>query len=106
LIRDSEPLAWHVNEIKRILDLQRQLDRPIIIEGVLLLKVLQSIRYEPDFLLFVEKDLHDSTMQKHTSAYLKTFQPKSKANLLVRWSSADYDERVVLAHLRLGGATS
>jgi hypothetical protein len=104
LIRDSEPLAWRYDYLSEVLDPQTALQRPVIVEGVLLLRVLQKIDRAPDFLVFVEKDQHKRCGQgrlcDELDAYLQTERPQEQANFVLKWSSAKYDERVMQAHLR------
>jgi len=103
LIRDSEPLTWRYDDLSDVLDAQTVLQRPIIVEGVLLLRVLQKINRVPEFLVFVEKDQHDrcgqGRLRNELEAYLLTERPKEQAKFVLKWSSAKYDDRVMQAHL-------
>jgi hypothetical protein len=100
VIRDSKPLLWRADEIARVLEGQRLLQRPIVVEGVLLLRALETIGLSPDLHLFVEKNGRSSDLCEQLAPYLDAYQPASKAAHVVQWSSADYDSRVARAHLR------
>jgi hypothetical protein len=55
LVRDSQPLTWRYDELSRLLEGQVVLQRPLIVEGVMLLQVLRKIRRAPDFLVGRER---------------------------------------------------
>jgi len=62
LVRDSEPLTWRYEDLSRVLDMQIALQRPVVVEDLTLLRVLQKIGRVPDFLVFVEKDQHEGSL--------------------------------------------
>lgn len=102
LVRDSEPLTWRYDDLSRLLDAhQIVLHRPLIVEGVLLLRVLKEIDRAPDFLVFVEKDGHDGgCLRGKLASYFAKECPKERADFVLEWSSTEYDERVMEAHMR------
>ena len=53
LIHGSEPMAWMVKEINRIIGQRIDGERPMIIEGTFLLDILEQIEWQPDFLIYV-----------------------------------------------------
>ncbi len=100
LVRDSEPLAWRYDDLSRVLDAQIALQRPVIVEGVMLLRVLRKIGRAPDFLVFVEKDQHEGCLRDELESYFGIEQPEKHAAFALKWSSAEYDARVMQAHYR------
>jgi len=98
LIRDSDPMRWRLDDLTRIIEAQRELGRPLIVEGVQLLYALDTIRRPPDFLIFVEKENHESSMRAEIHSYLVHFLPKDRAQYVLKWTSAEHDERVMRAH--------
>jgi hypothetical protein len=53
LIRGSRPLKWRIDEVDRPIQARLSLGRPIIVEGILVLDVLNQIGRTPDFLAYV-----------------------------------------------------
>jgi hypothetical protein len=77
IIRDTEPLAFRIDHLKAAVDSCLGMGRPVIVEGVTLLDVLDGIGLRPDFLVFVEKrDRNDSNMPMHVPPYLKRRRPR------------------------------
>jgi uridine kinase len=100
LVRDSEPLAWRYDDLSRMLDAQIALQRPVIVEGVMLLRVLRKIGRVPDFPVCVEKDQHEGCLRDELRSYFAVEQPKEQAQFVLKWSDVDYLERMMQAHLR------
>jgi hypothetical protein len=99
MIPDSSPLTWRYQELACAINgAQLGTQRPVIVEGVLLLYVLEQISRTPDFLAFVEKDQHTHSMRKHVDPYLDNYEPCTKATYRLRWSSAEHDAQVRQAH--------
>lgn len=99
IVRDSEPIAWRLGDLRQTtsnwIDVLR---RPIIVESVQLLHVLRQIERTPDFHVFVEKEDHHSSMRTQIEQYMATYRPRELANRIIKWSSAEHDERVMKAH--------
>jgi hypothetical protein len=98
IVKDSDPITWHLDDLARIIDGQRSLARPLIVEGILLMRALQQVGRTPGFLVFVEKENHESSLPGPMGSYLKSYLPNEKAAHVVRWSSAEHDARVLRAH--------
>ena len=98
--RESKPLSWRIDDLARAIDgAQLAKQRPVIVEGVLLLRALEAIGCVPDVLTFVEKHKHEGCMQEHLEPYFNDQQPKERAAYILKWSSADHDAAVMQAHL-------
>jgi uridine kinase len=89
LLRDSNPISWRFDDLARAVDGAQHVprERPVIVEGVLLLRVLRKIGRAPDFLVYVEKDQHEMGMEKQLESYLSIERPNERANYVLRWSS-------------------
>ena len=70
----------------------------MIVEGILLLKILSEVGRTPDFLVFVHRASHHSSLVALTQSYLREYDPRQKANFIVKWSSAQRDREIALAH--------
>jgi uridine kinase len=98
-VQGSNPLVWNFDHLARTLDgAQRASRRPVIVEGIMLLYVLAQIDRKPDFHVFVEKEKHETCMKEHLEPYLSSYNPKSRANYVLNWSSVGHDARVMRAH--------
>jgi hypothetical protein len=53
LITGSRPLKWRTDEVNRLIQARASLKRPVIVEGILVLDVLDQISRPPDFLVYV-----------------------------------------------------
>ena len=104
VVRDSDPLSWCYDDLRRAIEgAQSGGRRPVLVEGVLLLHVLEQINRTPEFLVFVERHEHEPGMREHLASYLASYRPMERADYLLRWSSAEYDARVRQAHLAKWG---
>jgi uridine kinase len=100
LNRDTDPITWRLDDLARAIE-GAQYDpptKPVILEGIALLRVLKSVGRSPDFHVFVEKDEHEAGMRDYLKSYLDEDRPQEKANYVVRWSSAAHDARMTEAH--------
>lgn len=103
IVRDSNPIAWLLDDLRR--SLSKWIDvlhRPIIVESIQLLHVLNQIERAPDFHIFVEKEDHKSSMRGPIDRYVATYQPQERASRIVKWSSAEHDARIMKAHRERG----
>jgi hypothetical protein len=98
LIRDHTPLSWRCDDLSRVLEERYSLLKPIIIEGILLLSAMEAIKRKVDYLVFVDRSERRPNVDA-VAAYLAQRNPEVLANYVLRWSSADYDRRVLQAHL-------
>jgi hypothetical protein len=98
LVPNRDPPAWRTEDLARVIEVQKALERPMLIEGILLLNVLDSINRKPDVLVFVDKHEHQSS-EDYLAAYLNQRTPKEVADYVLEWSSAEHDRRVMEAHL-------
>ena len=77
---------YHLGELKRVIQSRIGLDRPVIVEGVFIRKLLANLDLRPDYVVHVSRlGFHGS----HTwSAAFSTYEseyPPSKANWQVVW---------------------
>jgi uridine kinase len=105
IVEESDQITWKFDDIARALDgaqkAQRQSKRPVIVESVLLLHVLEKLGRQPDFHVFVEKDQHTPCLRNQLNSYFEQYKPQEKANCVLKWSSVEYDTRVARAHLTM-----
>jgi len=98
IVRDSQPLQFLTGDLTNALNSRLVLRRPVIVEGILLLKVLREVGRTPDYLIFGHRASHQSSLRALTDEYLQEFDPRKKADAIINWSSAKRDRTVVRAH--------
>ena len=98
IVNGSKPLRFRSEDLAQTLDARAKQGRPLIVEGVLLLQALSEIDYSPDFLVYVHKASHQSSLRPLIQDYLTVFQSRSKAHEVVKWSSAKRDRQIAKAH--------
>jgi hypothetical protein len=73
-----QPIQWLVEDLTRVVARRLDRDRPLIIDGVLILDALNQIGRSPDFLVFVSGGHEGSSLAPQIAAY------KSRQNLPTR----------------------
>ena len=82
-------LKYRDNEIKKILIARNELERVTIIEGVFILKLLERIGYQPEYLVKVQKRDHDTDLftAQELDAYHSDFEVKRLPDYNFIWES-------------------
>ena len=80
------------NELKNLVDFRHSLDRPIIIEGLYLLEVLDHLEIDPEIFIYVtSKDFEGSfSFKKGLEEYRDKYKPQEKANYIYECSEEDF----------------
>jgi hypothetical protein len=99
-VPDTSPLAVKKDDLARAVDARLVAGKPVIVEGILLLRVLSEIGRSPDFLIFVDRLQHQGNLEPHTQPYFAKFQPQARSHHVLTWSSAKFDAGVHMAHER------
>ena len=84
-LRRRPRLTYCKSHIQRIIDARLAKPRPVIVEGILVLKTLQSISRKPDILIYVTNTSFSGSecFAKDFSDYETTFSPQSVASIRV-----------------------
>lgn len=95
LIQGKTPSDWRCDDLKKVIDARKNLNRSVLIEGVLLLEALNRISITPDYLIFVgaehaERD--NCGLANQLNEYFACKNPHSKAQFHLDWSPPE--ERV------------
>jgi pantothenate kinase-related protein Tda10 len=88
LVRDSKPQRWRTDDLERAIRSRLDLGRPVIIEGVLLLDVLEQIGRAPEFLVYVQREDENeeqgvSDLHKSLIDYRLRRKPERRANFIL-----------------------
>jgi cytidylate kinase len=85
LFHGTGKLQRRTEEISRIIEFRLKKPRPVIVEGVKILQLFDSIRRRPDFLIYAQVAEHSTgeTMEHLLSEYEAKFNPKQRADLVL-----------------------
>ncbi|MBH9579734.1 hypothetical protein [Inhella proteolytica] len=78
-------LAYHTDQIERLIAQRLAVPRPVIVEGIAVLKTLHSIGRKPDLLVYVTntKNRGSDSFAKIFSEYETAFSPRSVAHVSI-----------------------
>jgi len=68
-LTNLHPIQWRTKDLARVVDRRIGRNRPVIIDGVLLLDALDQIGRNADFLVFVTGGYKESTLASQIAAY-------------------------------------
>ncbi|PHR93767.1 MAG: hypothetical protein COA69_03820 [Robiginitomaculum sp.] len=77
---------YREEEVKGVINSRKQSDRPVIVEGVVALRLLDNLNVTPDFHIHVICEAASSSTASDYPEYLKQFQPAENANLVLNLS--------------------
>ena len=85
-LQEDARLTYRTNQIERLVAQRLAIPRPVIVEGITILKTLQSIGRTPDLLVYVtnSKNSGSDTFAKVFSEYEAMFSPQSVAHVSVK----------------------
>ena len=85
LIPAREHLIHLDDQINRIIERRITTPRPVIVEGISMLQIMQRINRIPDFSLYVADPLRSKRkMDKRLASYEAAFSPSTTATMVVR----------------------
>jgi len=80
---------YHFKELRRIIRSRLDSNRPVIVEGVSLLRTLSEVCLEPDFLIYTKNTCRDVSETDEDKNWMKTyerkFQPCNAADFKFDW---------------------
>jgi hypothetical protein len=83
-----------LSDLSRALRSRLDQGRPVIVEGVFLLHVLQRLELRPQVLIYMKRNRTMWSKVEHTgvaqrlAAYRQGFNPESKADVICHWSDS------------------
>jgi adenylate kinase family enzyme len=85
LVGNQEELKYYDNQIKRIIRVRLTKPRPVIVEGVALLRLLSELHMKPDFLIYVRHPDQSSgrTVGPILDSYESKYRPETLSDLLL-----------------------
>src|SRR5262245_52699002 len=84
LIRDSNPLRWRTEELRRLITTRIvEHSKPLVVEGIMVLAALGLISRKPDFLIYLEGKGGDGLFGQ-LATYRARHQPEKHADVRVQ----------------------
>ncbi len=85
---DKGQVEYRYEELKRAIEARLKLDRPVIVEGIFLLRTLEGLCLNPDYLIYAVNEDHDGseTRREEFLAYENEYKPKTRANKEFYWN--------------------
>jgi pantothenate kinase-related protein Tda10 len=80
LNRDSKPLSWRTEELRRIVGTRLGRGQPVVVEGIMVLDVLTAISHKADFLVYLDGE-GGYTLSERLAAYRARHQPEQRADV-------------------------
>lgn len=75
------------DDLRRVVRTRLDLDRPVIVEGMFLLRTLQQIGEKPDVLVYVQKEPpHESAFERELEEYREHFDAGKLATHRYVWN--------------------
>lgn len=86
LIEKQDSLTYYHDEIKRIIEKRVTIPRPVIVEGIAILKLFKNIGKTIDYLIYVENLEFEGSfgMSEILKKYEEEYIPKEKANYVLQ----------------------
>jgi len=85
---EGNGFSYRYDTLQETIEFRHRNNRPIIIEGLFLLNLLNKINITCDYLIYLEKADHKGSLswQEEIGQYNSQYEPKEKADFLFRWS--------------------
>jgi dephospho-CoA kinase len=86
LVRDTGRLEHHLDGLRDLVDARLSIDRPMLVEGVRVLRTLKLLGLDADFLVWVEQREHEGSrrLQAELTEYATEFKPAERADFVFR----------------------
>ena len=82
-LTNLHPIQWRTKDLARVVDRRIGRNRPVIIDGVLLLDALDQIGRNADFLVCVTGGYKESTLASQIAAYQLRQKVLKRANFTI-----------------------
>lgn len=82
----SKSFSYDEENISRIIRKRLELDRPVIVEGIKLLEILERIKIPHDFLIYLKNANYDGsgTLADILRSYSERYSPQQQANIFIK----------------------
>jgi hypothetical protein len=75
---------YRISELKTVIKSRHDLNLPVILEGDFILRTMEQIGIEPDFLIYVKNKWADcgDTLRESLPGYLEDYKPEKRAHFI------------------------
>ena len=86
-------LQYRLPELKAVISSRLDRGKPVIVEGVCLLKTLAEIGVSADYLIYVEQTGHEGGLafESMRKKYSEKYSPLTRAHEIFKWSQPDLE---------------
>lgn len=101
-LSSTSPVTHRVGELKKLIQSRHRQDRPVIIEGVMMLRTLELISVKPDYFVFVTNETRETEpddddedrgppqcLSEEVDVYLRERQPAGRADFHLTWQEPE-----------------
>jgi hypothetical protein len=90
---EQDSLEHRQQDLLQVIQSRLDLNRPVIVEGIFVLRTLAGLGVDPDFIVLVEREGHDGShsFEREFYVYQRDYRPLRRANFIFRWT-AEYGE--------------
>ncbi|MBT3046186.1 MAG: hypothetical protein KME53_04465 [Candidatus Thiodiazotropha sp. (ex Clathrolucina costata)] len=86
LVKNATPMHHDYEAIASLIARRHDMNRPVIVEGIKMLNVLENVGCEADFLVVTVNTSCDGSIGEEITEYTDTYRPYEKANFTFRWT--------------------
>lgn len=83
LIRNQKAYIYRSEEIKSLIEHRREMSRPVVVDGIVSLKILDELSYRPDFHIHVKCEQSISKPLQEFSDYTEKYKPSTNSDLVL-----------------------
>jgi hypothetical protein len=83
-LTDLRPIQWLVDDLARVVACRLDRDRPLIVDGVLILDALNQLGRTPEFLVFVSGGHERSSLAPQIAAYKSRQKLPERADFVIK----------------------
>lgn len=81
-------INYRNDDLRRLIKVRLDNNRPVIVEGIILLDALKRIGFEPNYLVYTENQSYEgsNSWQEHFAKYEEEYTPRKKADFVFSWN--------------------
>ena len=86
LVNGVTPVRHDYEAIGSLITRRHELNRPVIIKGIKMLKILGNVGCKADFLVVTENTSSNGSLGEEITEYARLYRPNEKPNFTFRWA--------------------
>ena len=95
-VRDSRPIKYRYEDLSRVIHSRLDSDRPVIVEGIFVLKTLKKMNLVPDFHILVEATSFAGScgLEAELDQYFDQYKPDERCDFKLRWDDNNVERKL------------